>query len=1032
MAWVYSSKRFFISLLHLILISSFFISSLPASAKVFFLEAQYYQDKRQEKKIILGKGEIISSDSSIARVAVSDPSIADLQILNEKQFFVRAKQLGSCTFLIWESGKPTPTRFDISVWPDIESLTAQIKELDKNISVQYIPPSSNISSTGGGETAEAPTEATAAGAAGGGGAGGFPSSLPSTSTTTGNQLTTGKIILTGDVSNAEVIAKALQIAGIYVNDEGIRIISQPGGQIINGLSGDYGLLSVTAAGGAGGAAGGGGGGATGGTTQFGGRDQFSFTTNGRANLSRGVIVTTSMGSVISFIKVKNPPQISVAIRFYEITRTLSRDLGFNQTIGGNTFQAGSTVGGGSLSSITGGVMSDMTSFLDQALGGGATSAIFNPRNGLGLALQALQQRGEVKALAEPNLVISNGEPASFLAGGEIPIQRSVFTAGGTSQDISYEPFGIRFLILPTITGNNRIHLLLIPEIRDIDTEISNLVSPAGTTTVRPPAFKTRRTQTQVELESGEAIAISGLLREDNTRSLRKMPGISEIPIIGSLFRSKSFRKGETELLIVVSPKIVTPTKPEQIAELNRTKPVAPTEFDELLPVPKLHIHSREDEQGPAHVKDPIEAAHFNPEKVIAQETPENDKELKEEIIDKKPTNDLDLQIEKSRIKIEESFPQKEELQVPIQNIIKKKISPSLPPTPPPPPPAPPKPPQETVPPPKSPEATKPEAQAKPEPQAKPDTQTKPEIKHLKQETKPKAQKTPAIEPEKLKKEEAPKATLPKEEIKTKPELKAEPQKKEKTTTKRKKVKLDIDENDDIKPIKPSHKAAPKFKKSDSELKELEGKKTTPKTKTPQKKSEPKQKKAESSDEKTITKKENEIGKRIQIDDSQESKTNLVQGFEEKKFSKLIREQRRKEAKKQKEEERLLKQKMKSELLAQKLEERKLAKLNRETQIQEEKRQREIEKAKKLVATQEAYKENLQKELENFKKARQALEEARELSEPQANNTETIVLPKQEVKEIPPIKQERLPQFKQPFKLRQAIELDQIPLKAQDF
>ena len=313
-------------LFYLILIISFFISSLPANAKVFFLEAQYYQDKTQERKIILGKGEIISSDMSIARVAVSDPSIADLQILNEKQFFVRAKQLGSCTFLIWESGKPTPTRFDISVWPDIEGLKAQIKELDKNISVQYIPPSTNVGQTSGTEAEAPPTEAAGGGGAGAGAGGSFPS-VPTTTGQSGEQLTNGRVILTGFVSNAEIIAKALQIAGIYVNDEGIRIISQPGGQVINGLAGEYGLQRLSDA--AGGAAGGGG------ATQFGARDQFIFTTNSRANLSRGVIVTTAMGGVLSFITVKDPPQISVAIRFYEITRTLSRDLGFNQTIGGN-------------------------------------------------------------------------------------------------------------------------------------------------------------------------------------------------------------------------------------------------------------------------------------------------------------------------------------------------------------------------------------------------------------------------------------------------------------------------------------------------------------------------------------------------------------------------------------------------------------------------------------------------------------------------------------------------------------------------
>ncbi|GEM_PF-2447540 len=595
----------------------FLISSLPTNSKVYFLEAQYYQDKTQDKKIILGKAEIISSDSPISRIAVSDPSIADLQILNEKQVFVRAKKLGTCTFLIWEKGKPIPSRFDISVWPDIAYLTKQLQALDKNIMVEYIPPLSSV--TGGNANVSSSPDGGGAGGASGGAVGTSSSATGGDSgagsVTTSNSIVSEKIILTGDVANAEVIAKALQIAGAYVDDQGIRIISQPGGQIIDGLAGQYDLHRNSDGIGAGGSASAGG-------TQFNSRDLFSFTSNSHANLSRSVIVTTQRGRVLSFLVVNNPPQISVAIRFYEISRSLSRDLGFNQTFGGNTLQGGAFVGGNNVSNPLGGVgsIAGLSNFsggstptfsygvggmsgstIAQSIGQGITGAIFNPNNGIGLAIQALQQRGEVKALAEPTLVISNGEPASFLAGGEVPIQRSVIVTGGAGQDISYEPFGIRFSILPTITTQNKIHLQLIPEIRDIDTELSNLVAPAGSTILRPPAFKTRRTQTQVELESGQAFAISGLLREDNTRSLRKIPGAGDIPILGSLFRSKSFRKGETELLIVVSPKIIGPSEPNQIAQLDRTTSVPYHEFDEFPLVKKSikqTLKNLEDEKGP--------------------------------------------------------------------------------------------------------------------------------------------------------------------------------------------------------------------------------------------------------------------------------------------------------------------------------------------------------------------------------------------------------------------------------------------------
>ena len=603
----------------LVLVILVFIHSVDS--KVFFLEADYYQDKAQERKIILGKGEIISSDKAVSRVVVSDPTISDIQVLNEKQIFVRAKKLGVCTILVWENAKPSPTRFDISIWPDIAYLTKQLQSLDKGINVEYIPPSTSVGSEGSqGSGEENQQEVTPPL----GGASAASSSNSSSSSNNSSALTSGKIILTGDVANAETIARALQIAGTYVGDQGIKIISQPGGQIVDGLAGKYDINSNSDV-------------QTGQATQgsataFGARDPIRFSSNRYANLSRGVIATTQKGAVLSFLTVKNSPQVSVAIRFYEVQRTVSRNLGFNTNLGGSTLQGGTFIGGNAISQAIGSISSlanisafmavqggipDVSlghgsiaggSFLSQSLGQGITGVIFNPDNGIGVIIQALQERGEIKTLAEPNLVIANGEPASFLAGGEVPILRSVFTAGGASTDVSYEPFGIKFTLLPTVTSTNRIYLQLIPEIRDIDFDLSSFVAPPGST-IKPPAFKTRRTQTQVELESGQAFAISGLLREDNTRNLRKVPGIGDIPILGSLFRSKSFKKGESELLVVVSPQIVRPTEPQKIA--NISVPEIPYhDFDQFAPLrPYIKL---DDEKGPDLKKPFIPNKYNNP------------------------------------------------------------------------------------------------------------------------------------------------------------------------------------------------------------------------------------------------------------------------------------------------------------------------------------------------------------------------------------------------------------------------------------
>ncbi|MBI3591635.1 MAG: pilus assembly protein N-terminal domain-containing protein [Candidatus Melainabacteria bacterium] len=620
---------------------------LPAISKVYFLEADFYQGKTQERKIILGKGEIISSDKSVTRVAVSDPNIADLQVLSEKQIFVRAKQLGICTLLVWEKEKPNPTRFDVLVLPDIDYLTKQLHELDQNIIVEYIPPAGNLTS---GNSQGSPGQGLSAPPAPGAPSTGASSTAQgqsgSSSSPDASGSVSGKIILKGEVSNAEIIARALQIAGAYVGDQGIKIISQPGGQIVDGLAGRYDIYSnsdvQTAQTGQGSA------------TSFGARDPMRFTSNRYANLSRGVIATTQKGSVVSFLMVKDPPQISVAIRFYEISRSIARNLGFNSNFSGSTLKGGTFVGGNGISQLLGSLGSRASSSLSQSIGQGVTGVIFNPTNGIGFVLQALQERGEIKTLAEPNLVIANGEPASFLAGGEVPILRSVFTAGGASTDVTYEPFGIKFNLLPTVTKENRIYLQLIPEIRDIDNDLSNFIAPPGSTTVRPPAFKTRRTQTQVELESGQAFAISGLLREDNTRNLRKVPGIGDTPILGTLFRSKSFRKGETELLIVVSPQIIRPTSANKIAKVSIPE-VPYHDFDQLAPLKPYT--KKDDEKGP-EIKDSIDAGKYNP-------PPQNNEPPQSNDTDMSSMNPKEITLNKT----DESKPQEIEIKKPVEQII---------------------------------------------------------------------------------------------------------------------------------------------------------------------------------------------------------------------------------------------------------------------------------------------------------------------------------------------------------------------------
>ena len=612
---------------YLFYIFVFLMNSIPVYSKVNFREADYYQKTEVNKSIVVGRGEILSSESPVSRIALTDPATADIQLLNDREIFVRAKNLGRTTLLVWERNNSSPSRFEISVIPDIEELKKQLAKLDPGIIVEYIPPTNNSGNTSLNENVESlasmlggPTVDQASGdmssdqmsAAITNPAGGLGTGFPTidVTSTAGGMISGGRVVLTGEVKNADVIAKAIQIAGGFVGDTGIRVISQAGGQIINGGpgGGDYDLVTT-------------GGGTTG--SAFGGRVRdtgISFTSNRNANISRGIIITTDNGMVVSFMKVKDQPQLAVTIRFYEISRSVTRNIGANVTAPGKSAGFISNLAGAGVSNISGFVSGTTasntspdfirSSSILSALGNNATTAIFLPNLGFGLTLQALQERGEVKSLAEPTLIIANGEPASFLAGGEIPVLNSVVNPGGTAQTITFEPFGIRVTILPTIKEDDSIHLQLIPEIREIDTELSTFVSLGTSASLRPPAFKTRRTETQVELRSGEAFAISGLLSEQNTRSLRKMPGTSEIPVLGSLFRSKAFRRGETELLIVVAPEIVRATKPEAIAQLNLEKDTSKEDYNMIPKIQKPETMVG-DEEGPSALEVPINPSRYH-------------------------------------------------------------------------------------------------------------------------------------------------------------------------------------------------------------------------------------------------------------------------------------------------------------------------------------------------------------------------------------------------------------------------------------
>ncbi len=249
------------------------------------------------------------------------------------------------------------------------------------------------------------------------------------------------------------------------------------------------------------------------------------------------------GLVTNLMSVKGSQQVMLKVRFVEVKRTVMKDLGFNFNIFEGDF---SFITGNTFLSPTGGTVAPILlaepSFGAAAiLGGPATIGAV----GIDVLLSALETKGLTKTLAEPNLIVLSGDTASFLAGGEFPIQ----TVEDDDVSIDFKEFGVSLAFTPTVLDDGLINLVVTPEVSAIDTSV---------TVNGIPGLTTRRATTTVELRDGQSFAIAGLLQDDFNDSISQLPLLGDIPVLGALFRSSSFQKQETELVIIVEPHLVQP------------------------------------------------------------------------------------------------------------------------------------------------------------------------------------------------------------------------------------------------------------------------------------------------------------------------------------------------------------------------------------------------------------------------------------------------------------------------------------------
>jgi pilus assembly protein CpaC len=293
-----------------------------------------------------------------------------------------------------------------------------------------------------------------------------------------------------------------------------------------------------------------------------------------ASSDRAVQMASSAGKVVNLLYVNVPPsptQILLKVRFASVDRNASHSLGLNlfSTGAANTIGA-VTTGQFSPPSVT---PPSGSSPATAAISNALNIFLFRPDINLGATIEAMEQQGLAEVLAEPNIIAEDGKQASFLAGGEYPYPTVQGTAGGVGGAITiqFKEYGIRLSFIPTITPRGTIRLQVAPEVSALN--FANAVTISGFT---EPAITVRRVKTEVELDQGQSFAIGGLLDNEETQTFTKIPFIGSIPILGKLFQSIQKNRTNTELIVIVTPEIVTPINADQpLPQLNFPEPFLP-------------------------------------------------------------------------------------------------------------------------------------------------------------------------------------------------------------------------------------------------------------------------------------------------------------------------------------------------------------------------------------------------------------------------------------------------------------------------
>jgi pilus assembly protein CpaC len=345
--------------------------------------------------------------------------------------------------------------------------------------------------------------------------------------------------------------------------------------------------------------------------------------------------------IINAMTVAPSQQVMLKVRFLEAARATERDLGVNWFVtnrnGTRGFSTGlgqpnigptitqtTTANGGTVTTSgatnTGGISIIQSSGALASIATGSPFGVvlanlLNGNTNIDVMISALETKGLVRRLAEPDLVALSGDEARFLAGGEFPVpQIGATSAGFTTPTFEFKKFGVSLVFVPTVLNNGIINLRLSPEVSELD--FANAVTISGTTI---PSLVVRNARTTIELRDGQSFAIAGMFQSRNTRATDQVPWIGSVPILGTLFQSSAFQNNETDLVIIVTPHLVKPATPSDrlATPLDQRLPSNDVDFfvNRQMEVPKRYsdyVTSGGNVNGPYGYILPIEQGSSQP------------------------------------------------------------------------------------------------------------------------------------------------------------------------------------------------------------------------------------------------------------------------------------------------------------------------------------------------------------------------------------------------------------------------------------